>query len=132
MLIAHVPGTASWKSSPASQCARARLRVEPEQGDDYPADLVVFAFPGGAGTVEDNLSRWQRLFKDKDGNPPKMESKKVKGKNIEVTTNVWPLLSRPVRRQGRARPAEAPACSGQSSWPTEPATTSEWSVPTRR
>jgi hypothetical protein len=64
---------------------RAELKVDPIEGDDYPAELVVFAFPGGAGTVEDNLKRWQRLFKDKDGNPPKIESKKVKGKNVDVT-----------------------------------------------
>ena len=64
---------------------RAELKVEPIEGDDYPAELVVFAFPGGAGTVEANLERWQKLFKDKDGNPPKIESKKVKGKNVEVT-----------------------------------------------
>ena len=77
---------ASWKSStPASPMRRAQLTVEPIEGDGYPAELVVFAFPGGAGTVEDNLKRWQRLFKDNDGNPPKMESKTVKGKNVDVT-----------------------------------------------
>ena len=65
--------------------ARAQLKVDPLEGDDYPAELIVFAFPGGAGTVEANIKRWQNLFKDKDGNPPKIESKKVKGKNIEVT-----------------------------------------------
>ena len=64
---------------------RAQLKVEPIEGDDYPAELVVFAFPGGAGSVEANLKRWQKLFKDEDGNPPKIESKKVKGKNVEVT-----------------------------------------------
>jgi hypothetical protein len=77
---------ASWRSSPpTSQMRRAELKVEPVEGDDYPAELVVFAFRGGAGTVEDNLKRWQRMFKDKDGNAPKIESKKVKGKNVEVT-----------------------------------------------
>jgi hypothetical protein len=76
----------TWKSSPpASQMRRAQLRVEPVEGDEYPAELVVFAFPGGAGTVEDNLKRWQRLFKNKDGNPPDIESKKVRGKNVDVT-----------------------------------------------
>jgi hypothetical protein len=76
----------SWKSSPpASQMRRAQLRVEPIEGDDYSAELVVTAFPGGAGSEEDNLKRWQNMFKDKQGNPPKIESKKVKGKNVEVT-----------------------------------------------
>jgi hypothetical protein len=77
---------AAWKAVPPStQMRRAEMKVEPIQGDDYPAELVVFVFPSGAGTVEANLERWQRLFKDKDGNPPKIESKKVQGKNVEVT-----------------------------------------------
>ena len=75
---------ASWKSSPASGMRLAQLKVEPGEGDDYPVELVVFAFGGGAGSVDANLTRWQRLFKDKDGNPPKLESKKVKGKNVDV------------------------------------------------
>jgi hypothetical protein len=77
---------AAWKSSPpASTMRRAQLSVAPIEGDNYPAELVVFAFPGAAGTVDDNLKRWQNLFKDQNGNTPRMESKKVKGKNVEVT-----------------------------------------------
>ncbi len=76
----------SWKSSPpSSRMRRAQLKVEPIEGDEYPAELVVTYFPGGAGTVDDNLTRWQKQFKDEDGNPPKIESKKVKGKNVDVT-----------------------------------------------
>jgi hypothetical protein len=76
----------SWKSSPTtSPMRRAHLKVEPLEGDDYPSELIVFAFPGGAGSVEANLTRWKNLFKDKDGNPPQIESRKVKGKNVEVT-----------------------------------------------
>jgi hypothetical protein len=76
----------AWKSSPpTSEMRRAQLKVEPIEGDDYPAELIVFAFRGGAGSVEDNLTRWQKLFKDEDGNPPKIESKKVQAKNVEVT-----------------------------------------------
>ena len=64
---------------------RAQLRVEPAGGDEYPASLVVYAFPGGAGSVEANLKRWQGQFKDADGNLPRIERKTVKGKNTEVT-----------------------------------------------
>jgi hypothetical protein len=75
----------SWNSTPpTSQMRRAQLTVDPIAGDDYPAELIVFAFPGGAGTVDDNLKRWQNLFKDADGNAPKIETKKVQGKNVEV------------------------------------------------
>jgi hypothetical protein len=76
----------SWKSVPTnSPMRRAQLKVDPVAGDDYPALLVVYAFPGGAGTVEANLKRWQGQFKDADGNPPRIENKTVKGKNTEVT-----------------------------------------------
>jgi hypothetical protein len=75
----------SWNSTPpTSQMRRAQLKVEPVEGDDYPAELIVFAFPGGAGSVDDNIKRWQNLFKDEDGNAPKIETKKVQGKNVEV------------------------------------------------
>ena len=76
----------SWKSSPpASQMRRAQLKVDPLEGDDYPAELVVFAFPGGGGEIEANIKRWQNLFKDEGGNPPRIETKKLQGKNVEVT-----------------------------------------------
>jgi hypothetical protein len=76
----------SWKSVPTtSTMRRAQLTVEPAPGDGYPASLVVYAFPGGAGSVEANLNRWRAQFRDADGNLPKIESKTVKGKNVEVT-----------------------------------------------
>ena len=77
---------ADWKSSPpSSQMRRAQLKVEPIAGDDYPAEMVVFAFPGGAGGVDANVKRWQNMFKDADGNPPKVETKTVKVKDSDVT-----------------------------------------------
>jgi hypothetical protein len=76
----------AWKlGPPPGGMRRAELKVAPIEGDEYPAELVVFAFGGGAGTVDANLKRWQSLFKDKDGNPPAIDSKKVKGKNVELT-----------------------------------------------
>jgi hypothetical protein len=76
----------AWKSVPStSQMRRAVLKIEPVEGDDFPGELVVYIFPGGAGSVDANIDRWQKQFKDKDGNPPKIETKKVKGKNVEVT-----------------------------------------------
>jgi hypothetical protein len=76
----------AWKSTPSSSpMRRAVLKIEPVEGDDFPGELVVYAFPGGVGTVEANIDRWQKQFKDKDGKPPKMETKTVKGKNVDVT-----------------------------------------------
>jgi hypothetical protein len=80
----QAPG--AWKSVPStSQMRRAVLKIEPVEGDDFPGELIVYAFPGGVGGVDANVERWQKQFKDKDGNPPKIETKKVKGKNVEVT-----------------------------------------------
>jgi hypothetical protein len=76
----------AWKSSPpGSPMRKAEIKVAPVEGDKEPAELVVFAFPGGAGTVDANIKRWQGQFKDADGNPPRIESKDVKGKNVDVT-----------------------------------------------
>lgn len=76
----------AWKqNAPESQMRRAQLKIEPAKGDEDGADLIVFAFPGGAGTVDANVERWQSTFKDKDGNPPKVDVKTVKGKNVDVT-----------------------------------------------
>jgi hypothetical protein len=76
----------SWKSIPTkSQMRKAQLQVEAVKGDDFPALLVVYVFPGGAGTVDANIERWQKQFSGPDGNPPKIESKTVKGKNVDVT-----------------------------------------------
>jgi hypothetical protein len=75
----------AWKSTPpASQMRRAQLKADPIEGDEYPAELIVFAFAGGAGTVEANLERWRNLFKDEQGNPPRIETSKVRGKNVDV------------------------------------------------
>jgi hypothetical protein len=75
----------AWKSrQPQSQMRRAELKIDPAKGDEEGAELIVFAFPGGAGTVDANVARWQSQFKDKDGNPPKVEVKQVKGQNVDV------------------------------------------------
>lgn len=79
----QVPG--AWKKLDATGMRKAHLKIEPAKGDELAAELVVFAFPGGAGGVDANIERWQRTFKDKDGNPPKVDVKTVKGKNTDAT-----------------------------------------------
>ena len=56
-------------------------------------------FPAASARCEANLDRWKSQFKDKDGNPAKVESKKVKGKNVEVTR---------VETSGHYHPAQFP------------------------
>jgi len=100
---------ASWKSSkPESQMRRAQLKVAPVEGDTDGAELVVFAFPGGAGGVEANVDRWQKSFKDKDGNNPKAEVTTVKGKNVEVTRVEMSGHYYPTTFPGQAKQADKP------------------------
>ena len=96
---------ASWKSSPPSgTMRRAELKVQPIAGDDFPGELVVFAFPGGVGPVQTNLDRWKGQFKGKDGNSPKVETKKVKGQNIDVTRAETSGHYHPAQFPGRSEP----------------------------
>jgi hypothetical protein len=96
----------SWKSTPpTSQMRRAQLTVEPMEGDDYPAELIVYAFAGGAGGVEANIKRWQNFFKDDNGNTPSIETKKVQGKNVEVTRAETHGEYHPAQFGGRPEPA---------------------------
>jgi hypothetical protein len=76
---------AAWKQAAATGMRKAQLKIEPVKGDEEGADLIVFAFPGGAGSVDANVQRWQSTFKDKDGKPPKVDVKTVKGQNVEAT-----------------------------------------------
>lgn len=77
--------TAWKKTQPRSSMRRAQLQVAPTEGDKTPAELVVFVFPEGAGTVEANVQRWQAQFRDEQGKTPKVDSRKVKGQNVDVT-----------------------------------------------
>jgi hypothetical protein len=77
---------ATWKSvKPSNMMRLAQLQIKPVEGDEDQAELLVFGFPGGAGTVETNLSRWQAFFVDDDGKQPKIQSKTVKANGLEVT-----------------------------------------------
>jgi hypothetical protein len=83
-LVFTVP--AAWKSVPVSNAMqKEKLKIEPVKGDDDGAELIITALPGAAGGVEMNVARWEKTFKDKDGNQAKAEVKKVKGQNVEVS-----------------------------------------------
>jgi hypothetical protein len=77
---------ASWKTeTPRPPMRKAQLKVAPAEGDSEPAELVLFVFPNGAGTVEANIARWEQQFVGEGGNPAKAEVKKTKGKNVDAT-----------------------------------------------
>ena len=76
---------AAWKSTPpATVMRRAQLTIPAAPGDGEPAELVVTAFPGGAGSVPANVARWQQQFEDKDGKPPRITTEARKGKNVDA------------------------------------------------
>ena len=75
----------SWKSSPpTSQMRRAELKVEPIEGDGYPAELIVFAIRGGGWFGRGQPQALAELVQGRGRQPARIESKKVKGKNVEV------------------------------------------------
>jgi hypothetical protein len=75
-----------WKvETVKSKMRKAQLKVDPAEGDAEPAELVLFVFPNGAGTVEANIKRWEGQFVDADGKAPKAKVEEKKGKNVDVT-----------------------------------------------
>ena len=77
---------ASFKSEkPKSAMRKAQFKLAAVEGDSEPAELVITAFPNGAGTVEANIARWAGQFKNADGETPKPEVKVVEGKNVKIT-----------------------------------------------
>jgi hypothetical protein len=77
---------ASWKKeTPKSSMRKAQMKIAAAAGDDEPAELVVFAFPNGAGSVESNIDRWEKQFINSDKSTPKAKVEKKKGVNVDVT-----------------------------------------------
>jgi hypothetical protein len=83
--VLNFQAPADWKSVTPEPMRQAQMRIDPVKGDEHPAELTVFAFPGGGGGIAANIDRWSRMFRDKDGNNPKAEISQVKGKNCEIT-----------------------------------------------
>ncbi|WP_435006268.1 hypothetical protein P12x_003874 [Tundrisphaera lichenicola] len=77
---------AAWKKEqPKSAMRAAQIKIEPVKGDEEPAELVVFAFPNGAGSVESNIERWEKQFVDASKRTPKAKVEQKKGMNVDVT-----------------------------------------------
>ena len=77
---------AAWKKEqPKSAMRQAQLKVDPVKGDTEPAELVLFVFPNGAGTVDANIDRWESQFVEAGGKTPKAKVDKKKGKGVDVT-----------------------------------------------
>ncbi len=77
---------AAWKSEKPSNGMRvAQIQVPAVAGDADPAELVVTAFPGGAGGLDANVKRWEGMFVDAEKATPKAKVEQRKGINVDVT-----------------------------------------------
>jgi len=75
----------AWREvRPSSSMRAAQIEIGPAEGDEEPAELVLFAFPGGAGGVEANVERWERQFVDEDGQPVEAKTETIENKATEV------------------------------------------------
>ena len=74
---------ADWKEEPPSNTMRmAQFKLPKAEGDPADAELAVFVFPGGSGTVKQNLERQLAKFQP-DGRKDKTE--KIKVGSIDAT-----------------------------------------------
>jgi hypothetical protein len=76
----------SWKvNRPSSQMRLTEIAVPPVEGDEKPAELVLFAFPGGAGTVAANVDRWKAQFYDEKGENPDVQTEVITSGDAKIT-----------------------------------------------
>ncbi|WP_435016884.1 hypothetical protein TA3x_004465 [Tundrisphaera sp. TA3] len=77
---------AAWKSEkPKSAMRQLQVKVPAAPGDSEPGEMTVFAFPGGAGSKEANIKRWEEMFVDGEKNTAKAKVEERKGANVPVT-----------------------------------------------
>ncbi|MFZ5432745.1 MAG: hypothetical protein ACOZB3_03125 [Calditrichota bacterium] len=67
-MMANLPEGWS-KVEPSSTMRIAQINLAPAKGDDKPAELAVFHFPGTGGSSMANIVRWQNQFKGPKGEP---------------------------------------------------------------
>ena len=72
--------------TPTSAMRKAQYKLS-GQGEWGDAELAVFNFPGTGGSVDANLERWYRQFKQPNGSPTREHAKKenIKVNDLEVT-----------------------------------------------
>jgi len=74
---------ATWKEeTPSNNMRMAQFKIPKAEGDKDDAELAVFAFPGGSGSVKDNLARQLVKFIE-EGRKEKVDKLTVGG--IEAT-----------------------------------------------
>jgi len=74
------------EEEPANAMRKAQFQL-PGLKDAGDAKLTVFVFPGGGGTIDANINRWYRQFKQPDGSNSAEKAKltKLNINNLQVT-----------------------------------------------
>ncbi len=75
-----------WEQSPPNNRMRLAQFVLPGPGGD--GELVVYRFPGGAGGIEANLTRWKGQFKPPEGKTIDDVATTTKTENAGLTTTL--------------------------------------------
>src|SRR4051812_28181603 len=76
-----------WKEEPAANAMRlAQFKLPKAEGDDEDAQLIIYPFPGGSGTPEQNLQRQLAKFKPAEGK----DKPEVKVEKIEIAKKEAP------------------------------------------
>ena len=70
---------------PQSQMRVLEITIPASEEGGKPADLVLYRFPGGAGTVKMNVDRWQQQFIGEDGKFPEIETETIEADGAEIT-----------------------------------------------
>ena len=89
---AHIPRITyqipdGWiEEKPKHAMRKAQFRL-PGINDSGDAEMTVFVFPGSGGTIETNLNRWYRQFRQPDGSnsAEKAELTRITVNNLQVT-----------------------------------------------
>lgn len=78
----------AWREVPRPRPPRLRHFVLPRApGDSRDGDLIIFHFgPGGGGTVDANLARWETLMESPSGSAPKARVTRWGKRGFRVTT----------------------------------------------
>ncbi len=92
------------QSKKRSSMRLATFEIPAGEGDQDPAEMAIYNFPGGGGPVDSNISRWVGQFDSKG-----RESRITKGKAgdsdyymVEVSGTYNQPVGPPIRRQTKA------------------------------
>jgi hypothetical protein len=73
-MLAKLPE--GWKRvEPSSSMRVAQVEMAPVKGDESPAELVIFHFPGSGGSAAANIQRWQGQYTGPKGEPGEQVAK---------------------------------------------------------